>query len=74
MIRQRFVVRLRRPKPPESALDQPKKKLKTAVETFDKLLRLLENTAADPDPRVAELSKLILQEQVITAGIKEQAY
>ncbi len=46
-----------------SAVSSLEQMLKTGMGDRDQVLQLLEETAADPDPRVAELSELILQEQ-----------
>jgi hypothetical protein len=46
-----------------AAVSELEQMLKTGMGDRDQVLQLLEETAADPDPRVAELSELILQEQ-----------
>jgi hypothetical protein len=47
-----------------TAVSELEQMLKNGLGDSDQILALLEETAADPDPRVAELSDLILQEQL----------
>jgi hypothetical protein len=47
-----------------SAVSELEQMLKSGLGDSGQILQLLENTAADPDERVAELSKLILKERL----------
>jgi len=47
-----------------SAVSELEQMLKSGLGDGEHILRLLEDTAADPDPRVAELSKLIIEERL----------
>jgi hypothetical protein len=47
-----------------SAVSELEQMLKAGLGDTEQILQLLEETAADPDPRVAELSELIIQGQL----------
>lgn len=55
-----------------TAVSELEQMLKSGLGDSDRILALLEEAAGDPDPRVAELSNLILQEQV--SGAQDLAH